>query len=170
MLKAMKSQLSLLSIEHGDRFARDIRKRYGSSNAQWAIAKSLNLIMIMPDLIAKIRDLSSDRALSVNDRRMNQYVLIYLYHPYDYVAEDKPGLFGYLDDAYLVGVVYSRLSQKMPGYASTEDLTRDLETSLEVVRGILPKETRKIDHMLEELSRNKSDVFEKLMRREKPQI
>jgi hypothetical protein len=43
-----------------------------------------------------------------------------------------------------------------------------LEASLEVARIILPKETRKIDHLIEELLRGKQDVFEKLMAREKP--
>jgi len=168
MLKALKSQLSLLAVEEGDRFAREIRERYGRSNIQWAVSKSVNLILIMPDLIARIRQASAEPGLSVQMRRLNQYVLIYLYHPYDFVAEDRPGLLGYLDDAYLVGTVYSRLKARTSAGNAAEDLARDLEASLEVVRAVLPKETRKIDRLVEELSRGQSDVFEKLMRREKP--
>ncbi len=168
MLKALKSQLSLLAVDQGDRFSREIRERYGKSNIQWAVSKAVNLILIMPDLIARIRQASSEPGLSAQMRRLNQYVLIYLYHPYDFVAEDKPGLMGYLDDAYLVGTVYSRLKAQTSSGNTAEDLARDLEASLEVVRAVLPKETRKIDHLVEELARGQSDVFEKLMRREKP--
>ena len=168
MLKALKSQLSLIAVEQGDQFAREIRERYGKSNIQWAVSKSVNLILIMPDLIARIRQASAEPGLSAQMRRLNQYVLIYLYHPYDFVAEDKPGLMGYLDDAYLVGTVYSRLKAQTSAGSTAEDLARDLEASLEVVRAVLPKETRKIDHLIEELARGRNDVFEKLMRREKP--
>jgi uncharacterized membrane protein YkvA (DUF1232 family) len=169
MLKAVKGQLSLLAIEQGDVFAREVRKRYGSSNAQWAVSKSLNLILIMPDLIGRIRDLSDDTSLTPDLRRLNQYVLIYLYHPYDFIPEETSALFGYLDDAYLVGAVYSRLrrfASTAPRQATAEDLTRDLEASLEVVRLIVPKETRRIDQLIEELTRGKRDFFEKLMKRD----
>ncbi len=168
MLKAVKAQLSLLAIERGGDFADQVRKRYGRSNVQWAISKATGLVLIMPDLIARIRDLSTDRSLSPELRRLNQYVLVYLYHPYDFVSEEKPGLMGYLDDAYLVGSVYSRIRKHTRTPLNTEDLARDLDASLEVARIILPKETRKIDHLVEELSRGKQDVFEKLMAREKP--
>lgn len=168
MLKAVKSQLSLLAIERGDDFAKEIRIRYGRSNVQWAISKATNLVLIMPDLIARIRELSTDRSLSAELRRLNQYVLIYLYHPYDFVSEEKSSLMGYLDDAYLVGSVYSRIKRHVGTFRNAEDAPRDLDASLEVARIILPKETRKIDHLIEELSRGKQDIFEKLMRREKP--
>lgn len=167
MLKAVKNQLSLLAIEQGDRFAQEVRKRYGKANSQWAVSKALNLILIMPDLIARIRDLSADRKLAPELRRLNQYVLIYLYHPYDFVPEDRPGLFGYLDDAYLVGAVYARLRSRSGAKNNAEDLTRDLDASLEVTRILMPKETRKIDHLIEELSRGGRSVFERLMQREK---
>lgn len=169
MLKAVKNHLSLLAIEQGDRFASEVRSRYGGTNTQWAVSKALNLILTMPDLIARIRDLSGDRSLSPELRRLNQFVLIYLYHPYDFVAEDRPGLLGYLDDAYLVGSVFSRLRGRSGiTRANAEDLARDLEASLEVTRGLLPKETRKIDRLIEELARGNNEYFEKLMRREKP--
>lgn len=171
MLKAVKDQLTLMAIEQGDGFAREVRKRYGSANSQWAVGKSLNLILIMPELIGRIRDLSDDRSLSPDLKRLNQYVLIYLYHPYDFIPEETSALFGYLDDAYLVGSVYSRLkrsSTASPRSATAEDLTRDLEASLEAVRLVIPKEARRIDQLIEELARGKQDFFEKMMKRDKP--
>ncbi len=167
MLKAMKSQISLLAIENGAAFATHIRSRVKGKQAQAAISKSLNLIMTMPDLIAQVRDASEDRSLPSEIRRLNQFLLVYFYHPVDFLPDDTGGLFGYLDDAYFVGQVYQRiraLTDKQVS-ASAKDLTMDLTDGLEVVRKVIPKEARKIDALIEQLIRGKREMFEELLSR-----
>lgn len=167
MLKAMKSQLSLLAIENGESFAANIRKRVKTKKANVAISKSLNLIMIMPDLIAHVRDASEDRRLSPEVRNLNQFLLTYFYHPMDFLPDNEGGLFGYLDDAYFVGRVYQKV-RTMSGKVtplSAKELTLDLAVGLESVKSVIPKEARKIDSLIEELMRGKRDLFEKLLSR-----
>ena len=167
MLKAMKSQLSLLAIENGEAFATHIRRRVKAKQAQGAVSKSLNLIMIMPDLIAQIRDASEDRKLSPEVRRLNQFLLVYFYHPVDFLPDDTGGLFGYLDDSYFVGRVYQKIRSitGKQASASAKELTLDLTAGLEAVRGVIPKEARKIDSLIEELMRGKRGMFEELLSR-----
>lgn len=167
MLKAMKSQLSLLAIENGEIFATHIRKRVKAGKVQVAASKSLNLIMIMPDLIAQIRDASEDRRLSPEIRRLNQFLLVYFYHPVDFIPDDVGGLFGYLDDAYFVGRVYQKVRAISGKKASlsAEDLAMDLTAALDVVKSVIPKEARKIDVLIEELMRGKRESLEKLLSR-----
>lgn len=163
----MKSQLSLLAIENGEVFATHVRKRVKAKHAQVAISKSLNLIMIMPDLIAQVRDASEDRQLSSEIRRLNQFLLVYFYHPVDFLPDDAGGLFGYLDDAYFVGRVYQKIRSitGKQAHASAKELTLDLTAALEVVKTVIPKESRKIDALIEELIRGKRELFEKLLSR-----
>jgi len=163
----MKSQLSLLAIENGESFATHVRKRVKTKQANVAISKSLNLIMIMPDLIAEVRDASEDRTLSPEVRSLNQFLLVYFYHPMDFLPDDAGGLFGYLDDAYFVGRVYQRI-RAITGKqvsASAKELAIDLTVLLEVVKSVIPKESRKIDGLIEELIRGKRVMFEELLSR-----
>jgi uncharacterized membrane protein YkvA (DUF1232 family) len=123
--------------------------------------------MIMPDLIAQVRDASEDRGLSSEIRRLNQFLLVYFYHPIDFLPDDSGGLFGYLDDAYFVGRVYQKIraiSDKQERL-SAKDLTFDLAGTLEVVKKVIPKEARKIESLIEELVRGKRGLFEKLLSR-----
>ena len=167
MLKAMKSQLSLLAIENGEDFATHVRKRVKTKEANLAISKSLNLIMIMPDLIAQVRDASEDRTLSPEVRSLNQFLLVYFYHPVDFLPDDAGGLFGYLDDDYFVGRVYQKIRSITSKQASVtaKELTLDLEDNLEVVRTVIAKEARRIDSLIEELIRGKRGQFEQLLSR-----
>lgn len=168
MLKAMKGQLSILAIDNAEEFAAHIRKRVKAGQARLAVSKSLNLIMIMPDLIAQIRDTSEDRTLSPELRRLNQFLLVYFYHPVDFLADGVGGLFGYLDDAYFVARVYQRIRATSGRQArpSAKELTLDLSASLDVVKRVIPKEARRIDGLIEELIRGRQESLERLLSRQ----
>lgn len=166
MLKALKSQLSLLAIENGAAFAERIRKRVGKKKANLYISKAMNLVMVMPDLIAKIRDLSEDERLPKKYKPLNGFLLTYLYHPIDFLKDHEAGLFGYLDDAYFVGKVYQRVHHFVPGKHGAQDLARQLPEAIEAVKQILPKESRQVDRLIEELEEGKRTLFDELMHRE----
>jgi uncharacterized membrane protein YkvA (DUF1232 family) len=167
MLKALKSQLSLLAIENGADYVKHVKKRLGRGRkAELHVSRSLNLILTMPDMIARIRDLSDGRDVPKSLRPLNGFLLTYLYHPIDFLPDEGSGLFGYLDDAYFVGQVYGRIKRYLMEPKSAADLSRDLPEALELTREILPKETRLIDRLIEELVDGKRDLFDRLMKRE----
>jgi uncharacterized membrane protein YkvA (DUF1232 family) len=75
------------------------------------------------------------------------------YHPKDFLADDEYGLFGYLDDAYLVAVVYERVMQELleEGVAlSREDLEfqEKIGKLKQTARSVIKEESRKIDQMV----------------------
>ena len=91
--------------------------------------------------------------------------MTYLYHPIDFLPDEVQGLFGYLDDAYFVGVIYQQFSNYQ-GQGDVMRADRHIESvsdRLEMVRQVLPKETKKIDQMIEELRRGEKGSFHKMM-------
>ena len=165
MLRALKNQLSLLAIENGASFAKHIKNRLGRKKANTHISASLNLILLMPHLISRMRDFADDPRIPKELRRLDGFLLTYLYHPIDFLPDEGQGLFGYLDDAYFVGVIY----QQFLNHQGQDDVMRadrhveSVSDRLEKVRQVLPRETKKIDQMIEELKRGEKESFHKMM-------
>ncbi len=166
MLRAFKNQLGLLAAESGVDFAKQVRRRVGAKRSSRHVSEAMNLIMIMPDLIAEIRELSDSDRMPKHLKALNGFLLAYLYHPIDFLPEKDAGLFGYLDDAYFVGQVYNRarLVQNLP-VRETIGL-KGLSALLSCARQVIPKESKQIDNLLEELEQGKRDLFEKVMKKQ----
>ncbi len=166
MLKAFKSQLGLLATENGADFAKQVRSRLGRKTSSRYVSEAMNLIMIMPDLIAEIRELSDSDQMPKRMKPLNGFLLAYLYHPIDFLPEEGDSIFGYLDDAYFVGQVYNkaRLAQNMPTRETIG--LKGLSELLSCARQVIPKESKQIDKLLEELEQGKRDLFDKLMKKQ----
>ena len=165
MLRALKNQLTLLAIENGASFAKSVKNRLGRKKANIHISDSLNLILLMPHLIARIRDFSDDPGVPKELKPLNGFLLSYLYQPIDFLPDEGQGLFGYLDDAYFVGVVYQQFSnyQRQSTLIKADQRVENISDRLEKVRQVLPRETKKIDEMIEELKRGGNKSFQKMM-------
>jgi len=82
-------------------------------------------------------------------------LLTYLYHPTDFLPESDWGLFGYLDDAYLVGRIYldtlRTMSDSPASLPNVEEFGEAVPPWLESARRVIPAEAAKIDLLLNEL-------------------
>ena len=168
MLQALKNQLRTLAEDPRDPFAANIRKRVGTVEAVHYTKPLRSLILVMPELIAQIRAWMEQPALPPRLKHLHGFLLSYLYHPTDFLPEDSVGLFGYLDDAYLVGSVYARTMQQLDHRTrrtlpNLADLSGQVAKWLELARQLLPSETQRIDHLLEEIIAGRSEAFHHLM-------
>ena len=168
MLQALKNQLKTLAEDPRDPFAANIRKRVGTVEAVHYTKPLRSLILVMPELITQIRAWMEQPALPPRLKHLHGFLLSYLYHPTDFLPEDSVGLFGYLDDAYLVGSVYARTMQQLDHRTrrtlpNLADLSGQVAKWLELARQLLPSETQRIDHLLEEIIAGRSEAFHHLM-------
>lgn len=168
MLQALKSQLRTLAADPHDPFAAHIRKRVGTVEAAHYTKPLRSLILVMPELIAQIRAWMEQPALPPRLKRLHGFLLGYLYHPTDFLPEDSAGLFGYLDDAYLVGRVYARTMQHLDHRTrrtlpNLADLSGQLAQWLELAQQLLPAETQRIEHLLDEIVEGRTEAFRQLM-------
>jgi len=121
----------------------------------------------MPELIAQIRAWMEAPGIPAQLKRLHGFLLSYLYHPTDFIPESD-GLFGYLDDAYLVGRVYTRTMQQLDHRTrrtlpNLADLSVQVAPWLDLARRLLPAETQRIDHLLDEIVAGRSEAFQHMM-------
>ena len=167
MLQALKSQLKTLAADPHDEFSTQIRRLVGAYEAVHYTKPLRSLILVMPELIAQIRTWMEAPGIPAQLKRVHGFLLSYLYHPTDFLPESD-GLFGYLDDAYLVGRVYARTMQQLDHRTrrtlpNLADLSGQMATWLDLARRLLPTETQQIDHLLDEIVAGRSEAFRHLM-------
>jgi len=168
MLQALKSQLKTLAADPHDAFSDKIRKLVGASEAVHYTKPLRSLILVMPELIAQIRVWLDDPAVPARQKRLHGFLLSYLYHPADFLPEDGAGLFGYLDDAYLVGSVYRRTLQHLDHRTrrvlpSLDGLSDQVMAWLELARKLLPAETQRIEQFVEDVIEGRNEAVQQAL-------
>lgn len=169
MLRAFKNQLKLMSTDPTDLFLNHLRRRVGASEAARHEQPLRNMILVMPEMLTQIRAWMEEPGMSDELLKLQGFVLTYLYHPRDILPEDHNGLFGYLDDAFLVSLAFNRTlaERRWLGYDSSmeREMADQLPGWLEHAREAIPREAAQVEQMLEELLSGKTRLFENVMGR-----
>ena len=137
MIHAFKDSLKRLVADPNDLFHLHVRDRIGKKATDHFEGKVKEFILRMPSMVSRIdRLLALEKEDSVA-HRLAQYLLIYLYDPIDFLPEKDNGLFGYLDDAYFVAIVYLLILEKIdPSLRRAED--EQVKECLRLCRSRLP--------------------------------
>lgn len=168
MLRALKDSLITLNKAPNDPFRATLEKRIGPIEAA-ALEKPLrNLILCLPEMLYQTRAWLDDPRVPVGLKRIHNFTLTYLYHPEDFLPDGDFGLFGYLDDAYLVANVYMRTMELMnlesrPHLAHTERLDRDVPLWLAAAKKAIAHEAGMINQMLDDLQDGRIDSFQNML-------
>jgi uncharacterized membrane protein YkvA (DUF1232 family) len=154
MLKAFNHQLQAMSKDPQDSFTATIRKRVGVREALRFEGPLRKMILAMPAMIAQIRAWSDEAGQPLAIKKLHSFSLAYLYNPTDFLPEKTNGLFGYLDDAYLVASVFQKTIEEIPhaGLQLLEEdslLKRKVPDWLDLTRNLIPEESSRIDQMLD---------------------
>lgn len=156
MLKAFKSQLRQLSLDPRDPFTAIVRRIAGPRSAARFEQSLRQMVLAMPDMIYQIERWSEEPAQPPTIKKLHSFALRYLYHPTDFLSEDNLGFFGYVDDAYLVASVYQRTMDDrdwvgLKPFIEHPDIAKNVTGWIDAARLLIPKETTRMDHMLDEL-------------------
>lgn len=167
MLEELKSRLKDLSTDPKDPFLRLLRKRAGAEAAARHERPLRNMVLMMPEMLGGLRRWMTDPSASPQVKRLHGFLLSYLYHPGDLLPEAGHGLFGYLDDALLVCLVFRR--------AAAERRARGLDCRLQSgaeqqvsswvshAQEVLPREAEALNGILEELEQGRTRLFEEAL-------
>ncbi len=167
MLKAMKEQLKYLAQKDEDNFHVQLRTRVGKKATAVLEGRLKKIILLMPDLVSRIYFYWNHSKSNAKSKKLGGYLLTYLYTPEDFLSVKEWGLFGYLDDAYFVAKVYTQViddalkeNQKTAGI----DLKYYEEAKFlkKYVRGVIPKETKKINNMISQLSEDNQEIYSEI--------
>lgn len=167
MLKAMKEQLKTLAQEDQQGFHLHLRSRVGKKATAILEDKLKEIIVLMPDLVNRIFAHWNKSENQSKVKKIGGYLLTYLYTPEDFLSTKEWGLFGYLDDAYFAAKIYTQVIDELKasgGKVSGVDIKYYDQAKYlkKYVRGVILKETQKIDEMIFELKDGKSKIYEEL--------
>ncbi|OVE75546.1 hypothetical protein BVX98_07465 [bacterium F11] len=172
MLRSFKEHLKKLSREDMDDFSKRIlvrtQFRVKDEEAKKYPQALKSLILVMPDLINQVQTLSHDRKIPHQEKQLIGYLLTLIHQPHEITPYRSFGMFGYLEDAYLTGKVYSRILRFLDeggnsNHLELGDLPRDVSTWLNMAKKVVPSEAQKVDRMLEELVADRLDTFQRVM-------
>lgn len=158
MLQAFKTQLLIMARDPHDPFLATVRKIVGPREAVHFAAPLRKMVLALPDMIEGIRSGIEHANLDPSVRRLQNFALTYLYSPTDYLPEKSFGLFGYLDDAYLIGNVYERTLNEIAARgiklkSSGKVKIEEVRQWIEMARHLLPNEMISIDQLLQNIGR-----------------
>lgn len=164
MLKAMKEQLKFLAKDEEQIFHKNLRKAVGKKATDILEERLKKVIVLMPDLVMRIHDYWRMQPDASPTKRLGSYMLTYIYLPKDFLPQDKYGLYGYLDDAYVVAKIYTTVIedvQKSTGVviAMDKDLYEEVKMLKKSIRLVIPTICQKIDGMIDDLSVGKNESF-----------
>ncbi|VAW13762.1 hypothetical protein MNBD_BACTEROID05-1174 [hydrothermal vent metagenome] len=167
MLKAMKEQLKYLAQNDENNFHVHLRARVGKKATAVLEDRLKELVLLMPDLVKRIYFYWNQSKSNTRSKKLGGYLLTYLYTPEDFLSIDKWGLFGYLDDTYFVAKVYTQVidnETKENRKISGIDLKYYKEAKFlkKYVRGVIPKEAKKIDDMIFQLIEGNQEIYSEI--------
>lgn len=168
MLRALKDRLVSLDKDPEDPFATILARRVGEIESEKSQKALRNLILCLPEMLHQTRAWLDDPRIPAGLKRIHNFTLTYLYHPQDLLPDEESGLFGYLDDAYLVGSVYVRTMQHMnhesrPHRNHLESLDVDVLKWIKIAKKTIPHEAGLIEQMLDDLQDGRMDSFQNLL-------
>ena len=123
-----------------------------------------NFILTMPQLLDEIHLRMERYDLPDEVQKVYSYLLAYLYNNEDVISESKYGFWGYLDDAYLVGLVYQKTEPYVfdtttrPG--DSPKLATQVNAWLSLTREVVPNECQTLDKLLGKLLQGEYSAFE----------
>lgn len=154
MIGEVQQTLKKLLIDPEDPFHAHVRSRLGKKATDHFERKVKQFILRMPAVVSRIDRLLLNDRTDPAARRLAQELLIYLYDPTDFLPERDEGLFGYLDDAFYVAIVYLKIVRAIdPSLVTDED--RDIRDwllgHLQTVRYLIPEESRRIEKAVSDI-------------------
>lgn len=107
-------------------------------------------------MISRVYDFWRQPESSARVKKIGGFLITYMYHPKDFIPEQDFGLFGYLDDAYFVSLVYEETLRDMKQRGAVISL-QDREFLAQIqkikksVRMVIALEALQIETMLKEV-------------------
>lgn len=156
MLIAFKEELKRMAGDANDDFHGKVRKRIGKKATQILEKRLKQFILLMPSLMKRIQIHWKSKDANAASKKLGGFVFAYMYHPHDFLSEDEHGLFGYLDDAYVVASVYEHvLRNSAKPSPEDQEFIQAIEKTKKYVEMIIPEESKKIEKMIGDVLNDK---------------
>ncbi len=166
MLNAFQKKIDALILDPDDELELMIEKRLGEK-AQKGLANELReFIRLLPKIEKRIFSLYVWLPPNSKVKDVGSYFLTYMYRPEDFIPEnERNGLFGYLDDAYLAGLFYELMLEEIENSKQLRIRKEDAVLMKKVIGlrrkagAVIPEEASKIKQLIGELFAGDETTF-----------
>jgi len=154
MLKALADQLRTLAREDERGFRESVEKHLGGKATEEQLKAVKEFIFLLPPVLQQLSNYWNEKSLPSEVKRLSSHIITYICDPEDYFPEEEHGLFGYLDDAYLVVSAFLRIQDsylknwqdKSAMELKLVERARELIVVPEIV---IPEEAKRIEALLD---------------------
>lgn len=165
MLKALSDQLKKLAENTEDQFTETIKKRLDGKVTDEQISALKKFIFLLPPTLKVLNSYWNDNKTPADVKKLSGLMISYIIRRDDLLSYEEHGLFGYLDDSYLVVSALLRIQklflrdwqEKSP---EEIDLLERAHKLIVAPRIVIPEETGSIDEFIELFDRGEINSFE----------
>ncbi len=167
MLNALANHLRLLADSESDNFRQLVKDRLNGKVTDDQIGVLKEFIFLLPPALKQLEGYWRDKSTPAEAKKLSGYIISYIYNPHNFIPEDKFGLFGYLDDSYIVVSaflhiedLYLRDWQKKS--RAEMELANRARSLMMAPRLVIPEITEKIDKIVSSLMKGEISGFEEV--------
>lgn len=162
MLKALQKELRELADVSIEKLRDEITKKFNSRATDEQVQAIKDFIFLMPPALKILSMYWSDKKTPAKTKKLAGLILTYVYHPNDYINDKEYGLFGYLDDAYLVVSSFLKIQDMyIRNWDDKSELERDIiQRSKRLINApqiVIPKISERIDSTIDDWLDGKID-------------
>lgn len=165
MLKALSSQLQMLAKNDDEKFRAIIKERLDGKVTEEQIGTLKEFIFLMPPTLKILNSYWDDPKTPLDVKKLSGLLIAYIIRRDDLLSDEHLGLFGYLDDSYIVVSAFLKIQEmylrdwqdKSPEERELWDRARKLIVAPKIV---IPEETAGIDEVMELYVRGHITSFE----------
>lgn len=165
MIKALSSQLQELAKNDDEKFRAIIKERLDGKVTEEQIGALKEFIFLLPPTLKILNSYWDDPRTPLDVKKLSGLLIAYIIRRDDLLSEEHLGLFGYLDDSYLVVSAFLKIQEmylrdwqdKSPEERELWDRARKLIVAPRIV---IPEESTGIDEVMELYVRGHITSFE----------
>ena len=168
MLKALANQLRNLADTTADQFVEAIRKRLDGKATEEQVSKLKEFIFLLPPALKQLSGYWNEKSTPTKAKEISGLIISYIYQPNDFLPEGNTGLFGYLDDAYVVVSAFLRIQDLylrnwQDKSDEEQELARRARDLIVAPRIIMPDEAVRIDRMIDSFMSGETAGFQEFL-------
>jgi len=154
MIKALSNQLKELARRTDDEFRAILKERLNGKVTEEQIGALKEFIFLLPPALKVLNSYWDDAKIPIEVKKLSSLLIAYIIRRDDLLSDKHLGLFGYLDDSYIVVSAFLKIQEmflrdwqdKSP---EERDLAERARKLIVAPRIVIPEETIGIDEVLE---------------------
>lgn len=168
MLKALADQLRNLADTSSEQFEEAIKERLDGKATEEQISRLKEFIFLLPPVLKQLSGYWNEKSTPTKAKELSGLIISYIYQPNDFLPEGNNGLFGYLDDAYVVVSAFLRIQDLyLRDWQDKTDEERELARRARdlvvVPRIVIPDEVARIDKMIDSFMSGETAGFQEFL-------